>query len=224
MARDYAKYRLPPKRKQAKNSWRNRLLFAVLIVCVLGLILFGIYIYQNTPLESPRQKFATWVAQVKLHLGHKKTGTPLFTNSSPVRQAKQEPEIHFNFYTELPNRQVTLPETEQILSKQALTTKQDLLATATKTESAFLVRELKKNKNSPGQYIVQMGVFKNETAAEQMRVSLLLAGFEVDIVKSTERDQTLYRIQKGPYITLAQVKEVQKQLQGKGIMGLVKKL
>lgn len=224
MARDYAKYRLPPKRKQAENSWRNRLLLAVLIVCVIGLILFGVYSYKNTPLESPRQKLAAWVTQAKLLLSHKKMGPSLFTKSSSVRQVKQEPEVRFNFYTELPKMQVTLPEAEPIPSKQALTMKQDLLTTAAKAQPSFPVRELKKNKSSSDQYIVQIGIFKNETAAGQMRVSLLLAGFEADIVKTTEGDQTLYRIQKGPYMTLAKVKEVQNQLQSKGIMGLVKKL
>jgi len=227
MARDYAKYRLQPKQKQTENGWRNRLLLSILIGCVVGLIIFGVYIYKNTPLESPRQKFATWVTQVKLFLSHKKTGASLLTKSPPMRQAKQEPEIRFNFYTELPNMQVTLPETEQVPSKQALTTKQNLLAATTKTEPLFPAKELKKNKNgaeNAGQYILQMGVFKNETAAGQVRVSLLLAGFEADIVKSVDGNQTLYRIQKGPYMTLAQVKEVQKQLQSKGIMGLVKKL
>lgn len=226
MARDYAKYRLQHKKKRAEKGWRNRLLLSVMVVCVVGSIIFGVYVYKSAVLESPRQKLVTWVTQVKLFLGHKKTRTSLLAKSPPVPQLKQEPEIRFNFYTELPNMQVTLPETEQIPSKQALTTKQDLLAAATKAESLFPAKELKKNKNSAedaSQYILQIGVFKNETAAGQVRVSLLLAGFEADIVKVTDGNQTVYRIQKGPYATLAQVKEVQKQLQSKGMTGLVKK-
>lgn len=227
MARDYAKHRLQPKQKRAENGWRKRLLFSVLMVCVVGIIISGAYVYKNTVLDSSRQKLATWVAQVKLLLSHKKTGTLLLAKSPPVHQAKQEPEIRFNFYTELPNMQVTLPETEQAPGKQALPARQDLLAAAKKTESLLPGKEFKKNKNSAedgGQYILQMGVFKNETAAGQVRVSLLLAGFEADIVKSTDGNQILYRIQKGPYAMLSQVKEVQKQLQNKGVMGVIKKL
>ncbi len=230
MPKDYAKYSSQPQRKLAEQGWRKRLFFSFLAACVLGIIILGIYVYKSNALESSRQKLITWIMQARLHLGHKKVGVSMPAKISSVQQVKQEPEVRFNFYTELPNMQVTLSETEETPRAQTFIAKQTTLTTATTTNTGSLLstEELKKDKknvNRTGQYILQMGVFKNETAAGQLRVSLLLAGFEMDIVTSTEGNKTvLYHVQKGPYATLSQAKEMQKQLQKKGIIGLIKQL
>jgi cell division protein FtsN len=218
MARDYAKYKPRPKKRLTETGWHKRLLFSTVIAFIAGILLLGVYSDKNYAPVSSQQTVASWVNQIKSHLSHKKTSAASAIKTSPVQQARQEPEVRFNFYKELPDMQVTLSAIEETSHKGMLTAPQHPQAVIAKTKSM-------QNKNSidtSERYILQMGVFKNETAAGQARVSLLLAGFEADIVKSTDEDQSLYRIQTGPYATLAQAKDAQKQLRSKGIVGLVK--
>ena len=70
-----------------------------------------------------------------------------------------------------------------------------------------------------------MAAFQSPAAAGELRISLLLAGFEADIVKSlTEDQQTLYLIQLGPYSNPSKAKSVQEEMKGKGIESVVKKI
>ncbi len=221
MARDYAKR---ARQEQVKKGLNGNVLLFILIVCMAGIISIGIYVYQNVN-ESPQQKLDHLIAQIKMYLHHEKTKTSILAKTHVVQQPKEAPEVRFNFYTELPNMQVKLPEVEQMSGdKQISAVRQEVLA---KTKAPPLVEELKKEKDNAtgaGQYILQLGLFKNETAAGQARISLLLTGCEAQVVQTTEGTQTLYRIQTGPYATLTQVKVAQKQLQRKGTLGLVKKL
>lgn len=190
-----------------KKKWRKKILFAAIIV-IIAVGFLGIYFSKNQTANSMHQKFTSWIMDLRSHLSHKKTNTSQATQDSSFQQVKQEPEIRFNFYTELPNMQVTLPEGDKTASTPLPNAKTD-----------------KNNTKETPQYFLQLGVFKNESAAGQLRVSLLLAGCEADIVTSTEKDASiLYHVQKGPFATLSQAKEAQKKLQNKGIAGTIKQL
>ena len=210
MPRDYAKYKPQTQQQRVAQGWHKRLLLIVVLICITSVLVYGVYLYKQNGTGPLQQKMSVWITKVRAYINHKKTDTLPPANPS-VQKAKQETEIRFNFYNELPNMQVTLPETEEAVP--APTTK-------------AVAKETKKEGNRPeqaNQYIVQLGIFKNEAAAGQMRVSLLLAGFEADTVTSPDENNTvLYRVQKGPYATLAQAKAVQKQLQKKGVAGLIK--
>lgn len=121
--------------------------------------------------------------------------------------------------------QVTLPETEEA----PVTPKHAPLAVIAQTTETSAVTKPANEPIKPENkklYIVQLGLFKNETAAGQTRVSLLLAGCEADTVTVTDEatKTTLYRLQKGPYPTLSQANGVVKQLQKKGVSAVVKPL
>ena len=69
-----------------------------------------------------------------------------------------------------------------------------------------------------------MATFRNESNATQLRVSLLLAGVEVDIVKIKMSSHNIYRVQQGPYSNLQLAKARQQQLQKKGVEGVLEKV
>ncbi len=237
MPRDYAKYKpKQPKPKRVEQGWHQRLLLLILLVCVLVALVFGFYVYKNNASDSLRQKTVTFIAEMHSRFSHKKMD--VIAKTTAMQRAPQEPEVRFNFYTELPQMQVTLTDADDAPSAAAIA-KRAMRATNTQAEStaAFAApaqaeassADLKKQDASAEnktQYIVQVGLFKNETAAGETRVSLLLAGFEVDTVKTTDdaAHTTLYRLQKGPYATLSQAKLIQKQLLKKGVLGVVKQL
>ena len=184
MPRDYAKYK--PQVQQVAQGWHKRLLLVAVLICIAIILVFGVYFYKQNGAGSLRLKISTWITKAHVFINHKQANTPPPLKPA-AQKTKQEAEIRFNFYNELPNMQVTLPETE---------------------EAAPAAKETKKEESRPekaNQYIVQLGIFKNETAAGQLRVSLLLAGFEADTVTSPDENNTVvYRVQKGPYATLAQ--------------------
>ncbi len=73
------------------------------------------------------------------------------------------------------------------------------------------------------QYVLQLGVFKNQVSANQFRLSLLLAGVESEVVKIEAGDVSVYSVQRKGYTTERQAKLAQKRLQQKGIESVVKK-
>jgi cell division protein FtsN len=221
MARDYAKYPAQIKKKSPQKKWRKKLLWFVFIIFVLGAIFTWLWVYKNNAWESSRKQLAVWAADLQSHLRHKKTGAVSLAKTTAAQQSAAESEVRFNFYTELPNAQVTLPESKE--SSQIA--QRNVPTSVKKAESSSLTKEAKNSGENAGQYILQLGVFKNKAAADQLRVSLLLAGLDATIVPYVEKNKTvLYRVQRGPYAALAQIKEEQKQLENKGITGLIKAL
>lgn len=235
MPRDYAKYKpKQAKQKRVEQGWQKRLILLMVFLCVLGVVIFAIYIYKNKAPDSLHPQLNTWISQLQSRFSRQKTD--VIAKLPVTQQAEQEPEVRFNFYTELPKMQVTLNETEEAPSAQAIT-RRAMLATNTSAESSFQQAANQaqpaneQNKQNSGtenktQYVVQLGLFKNETTAGQTRVSLLLAGCEADTVTVIDEatQTTLYRLQKGPYATLSQAKTIVKQLQKKGVSGMVKQL
>lgn len=102
------------------------------------------------------------------------------------------PSVHFDFYNTLPNK---------------------------KPNEIAEMKEMAVAPVAP-QYVIALGEFQNETEASQMRLSLLLSGFETKIIKV----KSTYQIQKGPFASEAEAKKIQKRLLNKGISGEVKKL
>ena len=77
-------------------------------------------------------------------------------------------------------------------------------------------------KTAVGQYILQLGTFQSENEAAEMRVSLLLAGWDVNLVQKTVEGHIQYQVEQGPYSSLEQAKAAQKTLQRQGLASLIK--
>jgi cell division protein FtsN len=72
-------------------------------------------------------------------------------------------------------------------------------------------------------YVIQLGVFQSEAAANRLREAITSVGFDVAIVKVTEGNRKLYHVQQGPYETAALAKSFQQRLEKRGIISVIQK-
>lgn len=197
MERDYAKRMLAaPRPKKKRGKW------IAMFMLGLGAIALTAYIYkenlQGNSLSQVVQNVVTALRHKKVHVGHMATsGT-----QHPV-----EPDIHFDFYTELPNVQVQ--PSEPLDHPAVINPPSSVGVTPTPTAP---------------QFILQIAAFKDEITASEFRISLLLAGFDANIVKAEANHQIFYRIQQGPYPSVGQAKVFQAQLAKKGFKSDIRKL
>ena len=123
--------------------------------------------------------------------------------------------MHFDFYTELPNMQMaigTLAEadkTPKILP--AAVSPAAVAPVVAKNTAATTPAKLDK------QYMIQVGTYASSANAGQMRISLLLAGFDASVVKVKIGTKDQYRVQRGPYPKMASAKAAQQALIKQGI-------
>ena len=194
MAKDYAKYtsiKRVPKKKQ-----RSHLVASFILLIFIGTFAYGFYTFK----QHPSSRLGILIGECKAVFHHQKNQTMII--SKPQTEiAKAEQEVHFDFYNELPNMQVSAGSS----NSKFMVSKSTVPKTTAATET---------------NYIVRINTFKNENDASQIRVSLLLSGIDADIVKIGGN----YRIQQGPYSTLLQAKAMQKKLLKKGIESQVEKL
>ncbi len=202
MARDYANKKVAsPQRKIPRV-----LLVVFAVFCLLGAL--GIY-----ALHYHQERVHNWLKGAKTLVSHKE---------SVLAAAVPEDEVQFNFYNELPNMRVNLPtaaqsnqakpfsiivrkSTEQTLRSIDLSTKIDESIQSALTEQA--------PSKPAAQFIVQINEFDNQLPASQLRLSLLLAGIETDVVKTAEGK---FRVQKGPFTNEREAKAVLRKLNLKG--------
>ncbi len=207
MSKDYAhKNRHRQRQSDRRGAKFVPLAGAILgVVCFVSAIIYTIHVYHQTVFFS-REHIAAWFNHAKT-IGSRK-------ESSKVTQTQQSAEnndIQFDFYTELPNMQVNLPESSQ-LSHQ----KMDQSIQAVMTQKTTHTTQ-----KQTIQFIVQLGEFKNQLDASQLRLSLLLAGIETEIIKTAEHH---YRVQQGPYQNERQAKSAQRKLDRKGFESSIKEI
>ncbi|VVD68151.1 SPOR domain-containing protein [Pandoraea terrigena] len=65
-------------------------------------------------------------------------------------------------------------------------------------------------------YYLQVGAFKSQSDAEQLRAKLALSGFEAKVTQRDANGLTLYRVRLGPYGKLDQMNHVRQRLQDGG--------
>lgn len=177
------------------------------------------------------EQMKNWVAERKNHL-HKNLEK---VKQVAVRKSEPPPPIHFEFYTALPNMQVPLPETEKNeIHPVVATANQALPATIPQTKKISttnanttifdadrLQRALKEELNQE-QYVLQLGVFKNATAAERFKSSLATSGLMVKVVNITLAGEHAFCVQLGPYESKDEAKLIQRRLRQKNINGIVR--
>ncbi|MBV8801719.1 MAG: SPOR domain-containing protein [Gammaproteobacteria bacterium] len=307
MAKDYAKASFKTTRVRKQRS--QKIFYSVLA----GFILLGIssffawYIYQNGMIFN-KGKIIHLIAEMKTAIYHSKSQTPINENTKSESLTPEITDVHFDFYTELPNMQVTLPATQSEMNKNVPainnsvkkdnmpdfnnsakkdrvsdfnntlkkdnepdfnnSVKKDILVDSLKSTATIVNNSSKIEENLPEKnisletsmnrvaslpnheskslhstvtndpintsstlakppiehYIIQLGAYKNDSTASEIRVSILLAGFDVKVVKTVKHNQIIYRIQQGPYQSLDQAKIAQKKLQAKGFDSVIQKL
>ncbi|VVE86485.1 SPOR domain-containing protein [Pandoraea bronchicola] len=65
-------------------------------------------------------------------------------------------------------------------------------------------------------YYLQVGAFKSQNDAEQLRAKLTLSGFEAKVTQRDANGLTLYRVRLGPYSKLDEMNHVRQRLQDGG--------
>lgn len=223
MAKDYAKQVLAVSRTSKRKQGRMGLSIAIL------LIVFGcgalVFFYGEKSINfSQQMQGATAFLSKVLSLIHHKIDHPRVTASESHALAMvpndQASPVHFDFYTELPAMQMQMTESASLLNSQpSKTLSIPALNKAEKVPLAAPTVMLHAD-----QYIVQMGLFKSAAGASQIRLSLLFAGVDTEVIKTDIGDQQIYRVQQGPYATIELAKTMQQRLQKKGIVSVVKKI
>lgn len=197
MAKDYAKRVLTTYKKPKKKKFRIEFLLVSLVLMAL----LGYWGFSHRDQLSSK---AAWLAFLKPHSSVKK----IHTSASPNTTASDEMNIHFDFYDQLPNQHV--PDLDEAANESAYP--QPVPSTE------------KKVKTSAPNYVLLFGQFKNASEASELRVSLLLADCEADLVEAGEPESKVFRVQKGPFTTQEEAKTLQNQLEKKGVSSDLQKV
>ncbi len=187
MRKDYAKNKMTYQPRKPKKEPASVVVILVVFFSAFVLSSAGYWLYEH---HGVKEGAMTWVQNVEALF--KSKNAVLKTNPSSV-QLKQENNVHFDFYTELPKMQVN--------HASAAPTKQIVTAPA-----------------SP-QYVIRLGIFKDQISASQLRLSLLLAGITADIIKLADHT---YCVQQGPYTSKRQAEVMQRRVSKKGFDSEIK--
>lgn len=230
MTKDYAKY--TSREARDPKTKKGFLSLVVILVIVVAVVMGASGYYLHHVLSTNQNNGPTFVSRIKAVFSRHKKNTVANKETKP-RPATEEPAIHFDFYNELPKMQVAVtessmtnekkpvpkPVTPASPPKQQPVPPQPIMPLVTPNQSIN-----QQTKKTETQYLIQLGVFKKLSAASELRISLLLSGLEVNIVKSKEGTEEVYRVEKGPYQNLQEAKAMQKKLQGKGFDAMVRKV
>jgi cell division protein FtsN len=195
--KDYAKRVL--NTSKAKKKKTPRMGFILLGGVLLVLAGLGGWIFMHKAEFSTHEPI---LAQIK-NLLHPKVNKQPKINT--VTENSEEP-VHFDFYNDLPNVQVTVPT----VADNTPPPKPKPITKVHDPEAAV-------------HYILDLGMFEDERGAGELRLSLILLGYEVNVIKINSSKGAAYRVQTGPYVTQAEAIKVQKELEKKGFPGAVKK-
>lgn len=196
-----------------------------LIILFLSTLVFVllIYKYKHNQLTSPLliSQFSQMENWMKDHFQyfHKKLSADKKPKNAvkPVHKEELAEQIHFEFYTALPNMQMKVPDAVIATQKPPaakLSTKNIVVVKADELEQEL------KNHLQTKNYILQLGIFEKKDLANQFRKTLVSQGYSAKMVKTSLADKEVYRIQLGPFLQ-DQAKLVQKQLQKKGMNGII---
>ena len=240
MQKDYAKSNNRKNRQLVEQGWRGRLLLVSIIVLVVCLAWYGYDEYQK---RADQLDFAV----IKSWFVNPTKDQPNPTKSPTVQKnveskSKQDNEIQFNFYTDLPNDKISIPgkndkagplqpekvinsnatqRSDVVLSESALSENEETAVTNPVTGKPPISDHAK---SAAPNYIVQIAAFRSASAAGDMRISLLLSGFEVNLVKSLDNEhKQIYLLQQGPFSNMSEAKAMQQKLKQRGIESVVKK-
>ena len=116
--------------------------------------------------------------------------------------------VTFDFFTVLPDERV-IPETAG--SEE----------TETAGEESLSKENVVKPKNSSSYYMLQVASYTEEARADQLKVELAKTGFASSIQHISVQGQSdFYRVRIGPFYSMPELEEVNRQLTRKGIEAL----
>ncbi|MCW5584333.1 MAG: SPOR domain-containing protein [Gammaproteobacteria bacterium] len=221
--------------KSVLDISRKRRQKILLVLVVVAVLIGGWIIYERQKQEFPFQAVSFYSTEIKNRLvQYKNDFHQDFTKVKQivVNQPALASSVHFEFYTTLPNMQVTASEVtvnknqnilnaapNEVLSVQASQTKKVMLST--KIFDAEKLQRALRTEFAEDRYILQLGVFSSASAAEHYKESLHQSGFTASIVKVIISGRKRYRVQIGPLIAKDQARLMQRKLQQKKINSMI---
>lgn len=195
MSRDYAKTP-KPKNRHSLPGW----------VWMLGGLTIGlfvallVYINENTS-PSNKSRFSDTVSNLFSQTAKDVREVARKKQTTPEKPSDNK-KTRFDFYTILPELEIAIPEQDLIqLEKQT---------SATSTQAS-------------GNYILQVGSFKQSEQADQLKARLALQGIEANIQSVAINNDTWHRVRIGPVTDLTTLNKIRKRLQKNGIASIVVK-
>lgn len=213
MAKDYAKHNYKRSPKQPIN-WKRVMMVVIGGVATIVVVLF--FSFRMAPLFSNNPAVSAFAGRLKATFSK-------HTTDKQLAKPAAEPEVHFSFYNELATIRVE-PSLEDT-SKVAAPAPRQPAPIASAPTAKKEIAEATAPEDEGDHYVIQFATFKEAAGASQLRLSLLLTGVETEIKKiQNEQQESVYRVQQGPYATLAQAKAIQQKWQRKGIDSVLKKI
>ena len=241
MAKDYAKF-VPPKQRYSQEQPKVAEYFFIFLLVLVICGASGYFLFQKKFVDgdSPLAR-----AMVFLHL--KKPAVITVAKIIPKKLVKSnspdQPQVQFDFYSELPNMQVTLSEPAQGAKgmAQLITTPKpkisetpavEVTPAAVKPTVVFdssdvdnlLASEtgITSHASNSTAFYIQLGVFESETGAKRLLEAIQSVGFDAHVAKSLFGNRTLYQVTQGPYETRELAKMTQQRMQKRGIISIIR--
>lgn len=205
-------------RRKVNNQSKRPLRFVVGGILLL-VVTFTFFFLQHHAIKSPFTSIKLWFSERKNHL---KTS---FVKVKKIAISEKKPAlpVHFEFYTALPNMQVTVDSPESVTQavNQIHQAKPETIANAV-TNAGELEQQFEQAL-AQSHYVIQLGVFTSAEAAERYKMLLKNKGFSVVVIRLTKKKIT-YRVQLGPFLNKDQAYLTQHELQKQGFGGIVRKV
>ncbi len=130
----------------------------------------------------------------------------------------------YRFYDLLPQQQVT-PIPEQAIPESQTQSQPVIVEAPAQTEQVNTGVDGSEQAAAPAQpeYILQVRSYPDPDSADARRAEIILNGLSADVMKSTEGNQTWYRVISGPYESQNAAVIAQQTLQHSGIDSIVVK-
>lgn len=214
MARDYAKrFYISSQKKRSNTKW------FVLAGIAIVLASLGIVVkLKSNVIFSENSQAANALTHIKAIFV--KQPSAIAADKTKKKQAIPQPEVQFSFYNELPNMHVEVPASAEAHNKLV----SEKIGSTPASENNLQPKSTAKNASADQPaYYLQFGLFKEASAASQLRLSLLLAGIESEVEKVESDQGKAYRVWQGGYATISEANAYQQKWRKKGIESVIKK-
>ncbi len=255
MAKDYAKF-VPAKSRKPKRKVRLLTLFIAIffgIFICLAIGYFSLVAHKRLSFVAGNPKINSVIAKAVALLHYKKDGLNKEAKRLNDNQENYTPQIHFDFYTELPNRELQVAEkvnngkntngsvqysvklqstlplqttTQESAQPQPKQEVQPVEATNEVQSSIFKPEDISTQMATEinQQYVINLGVFETEEAANRLLDVLSSVGFQSQVIKANQGKSIIFRVQQGPFSSRELAKATQLRLKKRGITGVIQVL
>lgn len=167
---------------------------------LLAGLIIGLFVAFLVFLESTSERDADQEVAIEMPLPEEPDVREERKQQSPVVPPARKP--RFDFYTILPEMEVLVPE----------------------REITGMPREGVKQVEKPGTYILQVGSFREDAKADELKARLALLGFESSVQTVTINDrETWHRVRVGPFSQLSELNAARARLKTSDINAVLLK-